>query len=315
MRINYLILAHKNLNQLKRLVLRLSKDNHADFSIFIHLDKKWDIPDEDIKSLETIDYRVKVIPERISCRLDDWSLIEAELSLAQNALKNNPEDAYFVLLSGQDYPIKSHSDFLEYCKTNYPQPLIDVTPWSPYNWVHLKFKNSPIYKKLAHFNIKNRGINFIFRVFRRGLDTLIPHNFKMKHRLDKLGVDLYGGSQWWVLPTKALNEIIQEYNHNKNLINEYKKTLTPDETFFQTMTMRSSLSHMVHVNPPEQVSQSCPTFAYFNPSGKKFTGHPHIIDKGAWNQIKNYDNYFARKFDENVDAEVFDVIDKEVFGQ
>lgn len=317
MRINYLVLAHKNLRQLKRLITRLSEDNPADFRIYIHLDKKWNLNQEEINSLLTLNEKITIIPSRISCKLDDWSLIEAELKLLEAASEKNTEDTYFVMMSGQDYPIKTHKEFLEYCKENYPTPLIDITPWAKNNWVNLKFMNSPLYKLLSKYAPKNKTANFCFRVFRRGLDTLIPYNFKMKHRMEKLGVKLYGGSQWWVLPIQVINEILQEVKTNNELIKNYKITLTPDETFFQTMTMRTTLASRVRLNAPDQVWQDCPTFAYFNPEGTKFTGHPYTIDQKAWEKEvgkkKNY--FFARKFDESIDSGVFETIDKEIFGK
>lgn len=315
MRINYLILAHKNVNQLKRLIQHLSKDNPADTSIYIHLDKKWRISQDDIKSIETTGNNITIIPDRISCKLDDWSLIEAELRLVETAYQCNPKDAYYVMMSGQDYPIKSNEEFVDYCARNYPKPLIDVTPWSPDNWVHLKFMNSSLYHTLFQIKAKNRMIDLALRGFRRGIDYLIPNRFKMKNRLGRIGVTPFGGSAWWTLPVGAIKEILEEYHHNKILIEIYKKTLTPEETFFQTMIMRTSLSRLVDVNPPEQITQNCPTFAYFNPDGKKFTGHPYVIDCEAWKIIRDYNYYFARKFDETIDSAVFEEIDNNIYGQ
>lgn len=318
MKINYLILAHKNLGQLKRLIRRLSNENPAEFSIFVHLDKKWDLTESDIKSISFISPNVTILTERISCKLDDWSLIEAECRLMEAAYKKDSGEAYYVMLSGQDYPIRSNRDFVEYCIHNYPKPLIDVTPWDPNNWVHLKFMNSPLYRVLFNIKFNNKIFDLSFRALRRGVDSLIPKRFKMKRQFDKIGVLPYGGSQWWVLPNQVIKEILEEYHCNDKLVKIYKKTLTPDETFFQTMTMRTSLSSLVDVNPPEQVEQDCPTFAYFNPQGKNFTGHPYIINCDAWQTIKKTKPakfYFARKFDTSIDSEVLNLIDKEVHAQ
>lgn len=315
MKINYLILAHKNLSQLRRLIKRLSINNPSDFSIFVHLDKKWNIDPAEIKSIENISDRVTVIPTRISCKLDDWSLIEAELHLAKFAYQKDQGDGYFVMMSGQDYPIKSNIQFVNYCIGNYPKPLIDVTPWSPDNWIHLKFMNSPLYHSLFQIKVNNKMLNIALRASRRVIDNLIPKNFKMKTRFDKIGVQLYGGSQWWVLPIGAIKEIIDIYHNNNILIDLYKKTLTPEETFFQTMIMRTTFARLTDVNNPEQISQNCPTFTYFNPEGVKFTGHPYIIDLNAWESIRDSNFYFARKFDESIDSTVFDEIDKYLNAQ
>lgn len=312
MKINYLILAHKNLDQLKRLITRLSIDNPSDFSIYIHIDKKWELSRTDIDSITNIHKNISVIPSRISCKLDEWSLIDATLKLIKFSLIKDSSDAYNVLMSGQDYPIKSNSKFVEFCEDNYPKPLIDVTPWAQDNWINFKFRHSIIYKSLSQIQFNNRGLNFALRIVKGGIDCLIPKQYTMRFKLGNIGLKLYGGSAWWVLPTQVLKEIIKECEVNSRLIQLYQKTLTPEETFFQTMTMRTSLASLVEVNPPEQISQNCPTFAYFNPRGKKFTGHPYIITSEIWPEIQSYNNFFARKFDMSIDSKIFDTIDNHI---
>ena len=93
-----LILAHRNLEQLKRLIISL---NHKDIDIFIHLDKKWELSPRQIEELErTNSNRVIVCDNRISGKLFDWSLVQAEMELIRKAkqIEGEKEKYYQYIL-------------------------------------------------------------------------------------------------------------------------------------------------------------------------------------------------------------------------
>jgi hypothetical protein len=121
---------------------------------------------------------------------------------------------------------------------------------------------------------------------------------------------LYGGSQWWILPDQVIEFIINEMQSNSKEIKKLTKTMTPDETFFQIMTMASPLSNLVEINPIDMVAQNCMTYANFSVEGKPFTGHPYIFTKDDFNKLIEMPQLFARKFDINTDSEIIDMIDE-----
>lgn len=134
-KIAVLILCHKNPGQIKRL---LSAVNHPQIDCYLHLDKKMQISDEQIKLLKQ--QGSTICSKRISCYLDDWSLCEAELGLLTEAKKIGYR--YYILLSGQDYPIKPVRDFVSLLYKTYPKPYIHTIRYSDGNWVKEKFNHT-----------------------------------------------------------------------------------------------------------------------------------------------------------------------------
>ncbi|WP_279167047.1 beta-1,6-N-acetylglucosaminyltransferase [Thomasclavelia cocleata] len=92
-----LIIAHKNKNQLIRLIKSL-EDN--EFDIFVHIDKKWKITKEEIVEIKRATSHVTVLDKRISGFLDTWSLCQITIELIKKALIKNKNYKYFILLSG-----------------------------------------------------------------------------------------------------------------------------------------------------------------------------------------------------------------------
>jgi len=142
MKIAFLIIAHKSLDSVFRLcrtLLSSAKDNNVE--IFIHFDSEWHVSISDYASIKSMAH---IIPESLHCKLDDKSLIEAEIKLIEFAYAYANFD-YYALLSGQDYPIKRVDEMCEVLERIQPRSIIDVVPCR-WNFVHFKFTASPRYK-------------------------------------------------------------------------------------------------------------------------------------------------------------------------
>lgn len=299
-----LILAHKNIDQLQRLCDRL---NHDNVRIILHLDKKMQITEVDIKKIER-NPNVKILPKRHSCFLDEWSLVQATLDLLSYA-KNLYSDqiAYFSLMSGQDYLLKPVDKFVTYLLENYPQPFIDCTPFNLGNWVYGKFTHTKlrVYARRLKRVTKIRGWLYLSVLIERHL----PHSLFIHDRMIQYRIPLYGGSAWWILPDIVVDEIFSFIENNKNFIELYKWTDTPEETFFQTVAMQSSISHMISCNLPYERRQNCLTYAHFERGDKEFTGHPYVLDVDDFGWLVELPSYIARKFDEKIDVSILDKLD------
>lgn len=308
MHINYLILAHKNVQQIVRLIKALQSD---DSSIYIHLDKKWNISPSDIEFIRNAADEVYVITERVSTFLDDRSLVLASLSLLKAAYTKG-EKGYYILMSAQDYPIKPFSELRSLLVRNYPKPYIDCTPYDINNWMYYKYKNSALYNKILH-SFSNSGKPLLKKIERR-LHKLRfgNHYFSLYKHSRRYGMNLYGGSAWWALPDVAVGDILRDIENDKHAFELSLCTYTPEETFFQTYVMRTRVSNLVEVNNIAERKQNCLTYANFDTPTKKFCGHPYIITADDWKWLKNRSEYIARKFDLSVDANIFDTIDSDI---
>jgi hypothetical protein len=318
-----LILAHKNLEQLKRLIARLL---HENVNIFIHIDKKWKLSDDEYNHLINLNKeKIFITNNRISASIYLWSLVEATMELVNKAKQIEKEKDvkyhYFALLSGQDYPIKPIDYLVSLLQNSYPKPFIDCTPYHPKNWMQGKFKTLPMENKVLLYFINKwkpgkirRLRNMLIKVpvysFYKVLKLFIETPFT---KLLRENCGLYGGSAWWILPDKAISIIHQRYSDPGDKVVEYlSKTLSPEETFFQIMVMQTEVASLVELNPPLDKKQNCLTYAHFRSQGKPYIGHPYILDSSDFYMLKNLPHCFARKFDEKLNNTILDKIEKEI---
>jgi hypothetical protein len=106
-KIAYLIVAHKNVQQLELLVESLSYDHN---SVLIHIDKKSGLmkgPHLDcLKRMRNV-----TIISDYNIHWGSFNIVKATLRLLNIAYSEGRHD-YYILLSGQDLPIKSN-EFIE----------------------------------------------------------------------------------------------------------------------------------------------------------------------------------------------------------
>lgn len=315
MRHAILIIAHKNLDQLIRLLSVLQDD---DFDIYIHLDKKWQVSDGDIKKLINAGENITVLGTRYSGYLDTWSLCKITLELVKEALRKKKNYSYFLLLSGQDYPIKPMSYIKNTLETLYPKPLIDVTPMAKDNWIYSGFKwiRFHPYYRLVEKITDVKAIRKLMLMPAYGIQFIITLLLKSPYqRLKNENCSLYGGSAWWILPVEIINLCLEEYEKNSKIVRAFKMKNTPEETFFQTMTMRSRLKDQVNVNDPYEILQNCMTYAYFFDDEHEPTGHPYILTESNYEMLKQRKEFFARKFDITIDDKILDLIEQNMLSE
>jgi hypothetical protein len=308
----YLILFHKNPDQLILLINSLMNPNSY---FFIHIDEK-----TDFKLLSSFNNNPKVVilNKRINVYLSTWKLIDATNELIKTAKEyssfNNIKQAYYILLSGQDYKVKSRKHIDNFLFLNYPANFIDITPFHKKNWIYYKFNTIKFLE--YRNNLKRKlGNNVIFFIFNKliVLLELILTFFKrfFEEELNSNNV-YYGGSAWWILSDTFIDYYLnQVYLKGFYYFLKEKILLTPEEVFFQTIIMNSPFKEKLHVNHYSIREQNCLTYSNFKPySDSKFTGHPYLISKEQISALILDPNYlFARKFDILIDSTIFDSID------
>lgn len=315
-----MIMAHKNKEQLIRLIKSLSCES---FDIFVHPDKNWQLSNKDLSDIKNCSSNVFLCTKRIHGELDSWSLVSIVLNMiddaAENEQKTGKEYSYFLLLSGQDYPIKPKKYILSFLEKQYPFPLIHIESYKDEYWVRSKFMLVRWLNKVEEIHKSMKpGLLRKLRVFPLTLAEKLEQKLygSPYERLKKYNLNIHGGSAWWILP-HGLIDYINEVRKNKpKLIKEYSRTHTPEETFFQTMTMTSPFSEYLKDGYPpiydnsERGDMPCMTYANFITPKNGFCGHPHIITTEDFDRIMGKKALFARKFDINADSKVLDMIDK-----
>ena len=317
-----LIMAHKNKEQLIRLIRTIACEN---FDIFVHPDANWELSEKDLKDIETCAENVHLAKKRIHGELDHWSLVQITLNLIDVALQLEKETginfSYFLLLSGQDYPIKNNDYILSVLESQYPKPLISVDSYEDEEWVRRKFQLVRWSIKMDEINAKSETeVLRKIQIAPYAIAERIERRFygTPDERVKRFGLRLYAGSAWWILPHGVIDYINSVRRENPKFMKEYARTLTPEETFFQTMTMNSEYSK--YYTPNDEIydygygDQQCMTYADFYSEKKTFRGHPYEIICEDFDRIMAKKALFARKFDVNVDEKVLDMIDECIKG-
>ncbi len=310
MKICYIILAHKNPQQVSRLVNRLAEPWTT---FYIHIDANKEI--EPFKT--NIPNRNKVVflegKERRAGTWGDIGIVKATLNAIQKIV-TNVQSGYCILLSGQDYPIVNNLTILNYLKkhmgTNYsdifslPYPgwesggLNRIKKYKINKSIHRgHFIQMPSVFEREFYTFETVGrINFLRKT---GNYDAILHLFSKRNFPRYLKP--YGGQQWWALTIETLNLILKFLDTYPDYINYHKYTLLPDEIFFNSILMH--LDNIVLM----------PSLTYVDWSRKNvplpvtFTleNYPALIEKS-----ENF--LFARKFDSELDTPILNKIDKKL---
>ena len=311
-----MIMCHKNIEQVLRLVRACSSPETV---VILHIDKKYDLEKAQLAEIAQMD-RVYLTEQRLSGVLDTRSLVDIAMEMVKKAKEVEKlldiHFRYYLLLSGQDYLIKPISYINDALRQAYPEPLIDCTPHAVGNWIYHKFRYCPLVYAMSPATDSASGpLRLFLKVIRR-LVAVSARLLRLDdfHRFRRQGIDIYGGSAWWMLPDVAMDYILSEYDAAPGYVTALLGTNTPEETFFQIMTMRSPVKDLVHINPPDMVAQHCKTWAYFSDVDKPFKGHPYIFTVNEYDRLVSSDFWIARKFDSAVDSRILDMLDDLIFS-
>ena len=239
-RIAILILAHKMPNQLQRLVNRLKNDY---FDIFIHIGKQFDIkPFQEVVSGENVHW----VDDRKETGIYSFSLIEATMSLLGDALKTRPYK-YYVLLTGQDYPIKSNDEIYKCLLDSYPMDYIDMYGCDEgyskgIDWVGslgktyfaqgLRNKLSKLVGNQFYFSPKGRSIRAIAVVCDYIMTVL---GFVPRDAIKKTKYTYSAGSHFWMLTDSSAKFLYNCYITDDNINRIFKYAPAPEESYCQTI--------------------------------------------------------------------------------
>lgn len=221
----YLIIAH---NEPEILQLLLSSLDDVRNDIYIHIDKKASF---DGTMLRTVKSGLHVLPVRMDARWGDFSLVEIELLLFQEAYSHGSY-AYYHLLSGVDLPVKSQDYIHRYCDEHQGKEFIGIAQhvsqreldWRSQHWfVYSRdFQSGNLFKKIV------RGV--LAR-----MQSLIGYR--------RTSLQVKKGSQW----CSITHDFVQYLLQNKLLIRKiFNHTYCPDELFIQTLCWNSEFKNRIY---------------------------------------------------------------------
>jgi len=288
----YIITAHKNPDHLNRLITRLN-DGNSEF--FVHIDQKSDITPFE-KRLSKIGKPLHFLP-RFDGKWGGYGTIKPYLS-GLRAVKDSPtEFDRIMLLSGQDYPIKSNKEIDEFFATSPHSVFIDYYPipnyekWPGGDRGGLYRVDKYYFGSKWHELLRSKTLNL--------LATYLP----FLRRKIPAGIKPYTGQTWWNLDMYAVNYILAYHDEHPEYFKFHRNTFVADELFIQMIVANSDDRRLL-----ASIEKSEKRFTIWE---KPTSAHPKILDKHDFAAISKSSDLFARKFEED-DTEILDLIDKKI---
>lgn len=281
MKIAHVIIAHKNPEQLERLLKKL---DHPNFDFYIHIDKKIDIGPflylEKIKG-------VRFIKNRGLCNWGGYSTLQAMIGSLKEVLDNDVSYHHYNLLSAQDYPIKSNDVIYNFFIENKGKSYIFYESKNESNWWEGAVNRFQKYH-LTDFNFKGKNL------LERTLNSFLPR------RKFPVSMELYGGSKssWWALNKDAAEYVVSYLKTGNKLDSFLKFCWGTDEFVIPTILMNSPLK-------PTMVNDNLRYIDF--PDGK---ANPKILRSDDLGKLMLSNMLFARKFDIELYPDILDLLDK-----
>lgn len=233
---------------------------------------------------------------------------------------NKEYTGYIILLSGQDYPIKSTKYINAFFEREKGHEFIDISPikevfpkeWDirmnyyKYNLSNERGKYILFPAKLNRFSLSLNQIKNIIKIiaYRKGIKFIkeITFNFN-KERKIPLDIIPYAGAQWWALTNETSKKILTFIDENPEFVNYHKYSLLPDEVFFQTI--------IKHLSAKDTIIKYKESTTYINWSRKNCT-LPVTFNDSDLAELTNQPDYklFARKFDFDYNIKIIHQLDK-----
>lgn len=262
----YLIIAHNEFEVLQKLVSALDDEMH---DIYIHFDAKV----KEVPQITTKKSALYILPKRIDTCWGDITLLEVEYALWEQAHQQE-EYAYYHLISGQHYPLRSAKEIYSYYNSLEERCIFQFMPTY----------EEEIDAKIRRYNIfanymmsgKNKHCYKVGR-FLWNL-TLKPQKILDIRRYRQ--EQFYKASQWCSLSREGVEYML---SIKKRVLRKYRYTFCADEFFVLSELKNSPLANQCiyddRILKVEFVASA-----------------PRIYMETDWNELSESGCLFARKF-------------------
>ncbi|WP_312469055.1 beta-1,6-N-acetylglucosaminyltransferase [Neobacillus sp.] len=283
LRTAYILQIHQNPDQVNKFIKQLISEKQAD--VFVHIDKR---NYQNLKERIAKSPFVKVLQQCGICEWGDISQVDSTIRLLREVVASEKEYDFVCLRSGQDLLVKAgFKDFLINNKGKIFMTLGNVGRFNSglmeISWP--KF----IRKRYASFHPARVFRSIVLGLYRKGIN-IFPNPNKLPEEYS-----LYKGSQWFTVPYEVAQYIIRFLDENEWFYKYFEHSLVPDQWFFHTLIMNSQYKTDVIDNN-----------LLFLKWGETLSSQnsPQDLTSEDSQLIEESDDYFARKFDENIDGSV-----------
>lgn len=285
----YLILAHKNLGQLRKLI-ELLDNTHND--IFVHVDAK--LKEFNASEWENICRysRLEFLENRYKVNWGGVSIMRSELALLKAATNHDSYD-YYHLLSGMDLPIKKQEEIHKFFDANKGKEFLNYWPFKKSTWS--RFRYYTVFPE-GEGRFRTRIINHIFKGLQMAVGYRINRN-----------VDFRFASQWFSITDDLARYVISKEEWLEKV---FRHTSTCDEIFLATLVWNSPFRDRLYEKQTvkSQLEVNNSNMRFIDWTRGESIRHPWTFRADDFDLLKEVPHFWARKFDENVDKEIINLI-------
>lgn len=291
MRHAFLVIAHNNWWQLKKLIQQLDDESN---DIYVHIDKKSkDFHIDDFIGITT--YLGLFFYQEYEVFWGGYSQVEVEMYLMDKAHQKGYD--YYHIISGADLLLKSNSEIHDFFEKHKGLEFVDINDKKMHSDPEIK-RRTKLYHFLQNYRrrYKVEFVNEIFTFLERlclvlqiivGINRTKTLDWKIK----------YGSN--WVSITNSLVEVVLREKDKISKVFSY--TNCADELFVQTVVYNCGFEERIY-----KAQDGMPSNVRYIDWSRGRNGNPYtfkIKDKGILLQNKAL---FARKFSEKVDKEIIE---------
>lgn len=283
----YLILAHKNFGQLRKLIVLLDDPRN---DIFIHVDGKASFRTEEWKNVCRYSRLVFINP-RQKVYWGGVNSMRCELALLREAVGAGPY-SYYHLLSGMDLPLKDQDTIHAFFDKNEGKEFLDF--WE---------MDEGIYERVRYYTLFPEGEGNFLIHFINGLFKDIQRVIGRSINKD---VDFHFSSVWFSMTDALARYVI---SREAWLEKVFAHTSNCDELFLATVVWNSPFRGNLfscEVARNHAVNLSNMRFIDWSRGGS--SRHPWTFRSEDWDLLMSVPHFWARKFDEGTDSHIIDRI-------
>jgi len=262
----FLILSHTEPELLDRLVARLSQD----FSVYLHIDSAASFRAQDFSWAP----RVTSVPSRRTY-WGSFDVTRAILDLLRTAREGN--HSHYVLISGQDLPLKSNADITSFFGAQNSTDFIR-TVRMPYEGIGGGMER--LTRMHWHAFYRYRGAR---RFIYQGWELLMAVGYKTVLQEKVLAGEFYHGETWFALRCHTLDHVFSYLDTHPEYQELFSGSRLAEESFLQSIIRR--------LNPAGHDIEDTMTFMDWH-SGPE---SPRVLDESDVPRLETTDKLFARK--------------------
>ena len=257
--------------------------------------------------IDNLPVNVKLVQPHVATKWADFSCVEATVKALRLLYSGEDDAEWFVYLSGSDYPIKPASTILDDLKTGsfdgyiehavvsegdlaYPPDPSNLPRWHGNHW--LKHCHKLYCTLRVDVPSINRYLRFRKRTF--WLEHPIFTNGRLPFTAE---FKCFAGEVWFSANHRCARRILDFYDNDVDVADHYRKTLVPEESYFQTVLANA---------PDLKLSQDYLRYVDWTGGGS----NPKVLTLDDLPQLVNTGAHFARKFDDRVDVAILDELDQ-----